>query len=113
MRTSLLTIVAWWLLVAAGAAVAQSYTPAQATDPARTSSPAAAAPPAAQPAERPRLMLRLDELDGPRMSFGPSATEKYPAKDLPSLGGNPRPLDQSVRDSAFPAASNSSAPTPY
>ncbi|HEY2335981.1 MAG TPA: hypothetical protein VGI18_01295, partial [Burkholderiales bacterium] len=71
--------------------------------------PAAATPaPAAQPAPaepRKPLVLRLDEIDGPRMTFGASPNEKIQSKELPSLGGDARPLPTlpaGTSGSAFP-----------
>ena len=96
-------LVAFPLLAAAGPVAAQSPAPQP------------PATPASQPAERPaRLILRLDEIDGPRMSIGRSASETEPKKDLPSLGGDARPVDLSKpRESIFPKESTSNIPTPY
>jgi hypothetical protein len=80
----------------AGLAAAQTPAPAQSAAPAQ---PAVTAQPA-KPAARP-LILRLDEVDGPRMSVGPTATEKPPEKDLPTLGGRPNG-DWTRSDRTFP-----------
>jgi hypothetical protein len=99
--------VAFSLLAAAGPAAAQSADRAPA--PAAVPTPAPTAPSAAQPPERPagsRLILRLDEVEGPRMNFGSSASEKYPAKDLPSLGGDARQVEGGLRSSPYPKSSD-------
>jgi hypothetical protein len=90
------------LSLLAGAAAAQAPAPA-------APKPAAATPaPAAQPAPaepRKPLVLRLDEIDGPRMTFGASPNEKIQSKELPSLGGDARPLPTlpaGTSGSAFP-----------
>jgi hypothetical protein len=107
MKRLSLIFVAFPLLAAAGPAAAQSSTPAS------------AAPSPAQPPERaapasPRLILRLDEIDGPKMNFGRSADEKVPSKDLPTLGGDARPIDRTPSPgSVFPKESTSNVPTPY
>jgi len=75
-----------FLVSFAGAAAAQTPAPAPAA-PAQSAAPATPAQPA-KPAGRP-LILHLDEVDGPRMSVGPSSSEKPPEKDLPTLGGAP------------------------
>jgi hypothetical protein len=87
MKRFLALLVASASIAAAGSVAAQStpQAPAQSAPPAAT--PAPAQPPQ-KPAGRP-LILRLDELDGPRMNVGPTATEKPPEKDLPTLGGKP------------------------
>jgi len=74
---------------------------------AQTSAPAAPAPSVtpAQPAQNPPgrpLILRLDEVDGPRINVGPSATEKPPEKDLPALGGPPTKTWERPSDRVFP-----------
>jgi hypothetical protein len=105
MKPTLAVLVAAGLLVAAGQARPQAAAPE--------------APPAAKPAEPPkaappRLILRLDEIEGPRMSIGRSASETDPKKDLPALGGDARPVDLSKPiGSIFPKESSSNVPTPY
>jgi hypothetical protein len=48
------------------------------------------------------------------MSIGRSASETDAKKDLPSLGGDARPVDLSKpRESIFPKESTSNIPTPY
>jgi hypothetical protein len=108
MKTTLAALIAPMLLLAAGPAAPQASAPA----------PTPAAPSTAQPQERPaappRLILRLDEIEGPRMSVGRSAGETDPKKDLPALGGDARPVDLSrPRESIFPKESTNTAPTPY
>jgi hypothetical protein len=104
MKTTLVVLVVPMLLLAAGSAAPQASAPAT--------------PPTAQPPERPaappRLILRLDEIEGSRMSIGRSASETDAKKDLPSLGGDARPVDLSKpRESIFPKESTSNIPTPY
>ena len=85
----------------------QAQAQAPSTNPA-AAAPAAPAPaPAAQPAkpaEPPRrLILRLDEMDGPKPSFGASAGETYGSQNLPSLGGDAMKVDPSkLRSSPYP-----------
>jgi hypothetical protein len=90
------------LSLLAGTAAAQA--PAPAAPNAAAATPAPAAQPA--PAEpRKPLVLRLDEIDGPRMTFGASPNEKIQSKELPSLGGDARPLPTlpaGTSGSAFP-----------
>jgi hypothetical protein len=65
-------------------------------------------PAAAQPAEPRRpLILRLDEVDGPKVSFGASQGESYKSDSLPGLGAGARPLDPSwsPRTSPYPHSS--------
>jgi len=102
------TLVACLLLAAAGPVAAQQVpAPAPAAAPPATAapSPAQAEPPAAT-GSRP-LILRLDEIDGPRMSFGRSAGEREAPRDLPSLGGDVRTLEtsRSLRSSPYPTSS--------
>jgi len=98
------------LLLACAAAAAQ--TPAPSTNP--PAAPAAAAP-AQKPAEpRKPLILRLDEIEGPRMHFGASPDEKYQPAELPSLGGDTRSLENARsidknRASPYPSNSGSDA----
>jgi hypothetical protein len=93
------------LSLLAGTAAAQAPVPAAPNAAAATPAPAA---PAAQPAPaepRKPLVLRLDEIDGPRMTFGASPNEKIQSKELPSLGGDARPLPTlpaGTSGSAFP-----------
>jgi hypothetical protein len=86
MKTALAAVV----LCAFAAAAAAQTAPAPSTSPAKA---APAAPAAQKPAEpRKPLILRLDEIDGPRMEFGPSPGESYQSKELPALGGDARAL---------------------
>ena len=80
----LLLLLAAVSLQAAGQAPAEPPKPAAAPD-----------KPAAAPSTEPRrpLILRLDEVDGPRMSFGRSASETDAGKELPSLGGDARKIN--------------------
>jgi 2-oxoglutarate dehydrogenase E2 component (dihydrolipoamide succinyltransferase) len=96
------------ILAAAGPLAAQSPAP-QAPAPAAT--PAPAAPSSAQPAERPAeaprpLILRLDDVDAPRMSFGRSAGEKDAPRNLPSLGEDVRTPESRMRSSPYPHSSD-------
>jgi hypothetical protein len=85
-------------LFAAGGAAAQTSAPA----PAPTQSAAPASTPAQpKPPARP-LILRLDEIDGPRITVGPSATEKPPEKELPALGGPPSKAWERSPERTFP-----------
>jgi hypothetical protein len=73
--------------------------------------PAPSAPPATAPTAAPKppggpLILRLDEIQGPRMNVGPTATEKPPEKDLPTLGGKPAQNWNRSSDQAFPRDSS-------
>src|SRR5687768_1404602 len=67
------------------------------------------AKPAATPAAEPRrpLILRLDEIDGPKPTFAPSESERTPSADLPSLGGDARSVERakSLRSSPYPHSS--------
>ena len=104
MKTTLAVLVVPMLLLAAGSAAPQASAPAT--------------PPTAQPAERPaappRLILRLDEIEGPRMSIGRSAGETEAKKDLPALGGDARKADMAKPTEAiFPRESSSNVQTPY
>ena len=106
MRATSTALLALALLAAAGQALAQS--PAT---PAAEPKPPAAAPSTAQPPERPAaprapLILRLDEIDGPKPTFAPSESERTPSADLPSLGEGARPLDHSQRSSPYPKQYN-------
>ena len=103
MKTTLVVLVVPMLMLAAGSAAPQA--------------PAPEAAPAAKPAEPPkaappRLILRLDEIEGPRMSIGRSASETDPKKNLPALGGDARPVDLSKPpESIYPKESSSNVPT--
>ena len=84
---------------------AAAQTPAPAPAPER---PAAKpeTPAAAQPAEPRRpLILRLDEIDGPRPSFGASQGERYQSNQLPTLGGDARMPDYQLRTNPYPHSS--------
>jgi hypothetical protein len=85
-----------------------------AAQPAKPPAPAPEKPAVTQPAEARRpLILRLDEVDGPRMSFGRSSTETEKPRDLPSLGGDARKIDPAqLNGSPFPKQYND-IPTPY
>jgi hypothetical protein len=107
-RATSATLLALALLAAAGQALAQS----PATPAAEPKPPAAAAPSTAQPPERPAaprapLILRLDEIDGPKPTFAPSESERPPSADLPSLGGDARAMERakSLRSSPYPHSS--------
>ena len=86
--------------------------PAAAQAPAPVPEKPAAAPekPAAAPPAEPRrpLILRLDEVEGPKMSFGASQGEKYQSEALPGLGSGARQLDPSwsPRTSPYPHSSD-------
>jgi hypothetical protein len=79
MKRSLLAIA---LSLLAGAAAAQTPAPAAP----KPAAPAATAPAAAPAEPRKPLVLRLDEIEGPRMSFGASQSETYKKSDLPDIG---------------------------
>jgi hypothetical protein len=61
------------------------------------------AAPAAEPS-RP-LILRLDEIDGPRPSFGASPGERYQGGQLPALGGDARQVEGGLRGNPYPHSS--------
>ena len=83
---------------------------AQAPVPAPEKPAAAPEKPAATPPAEPRrpLILRLDEVDGPKMSFGASQGERYQSEALPGLGSGARQLDPSwsPRTSPYPHSSD-------
>ena len=80
---------------------AAAQTPAPAPEkPAATPEKPAAAQPAAEP-RRP-LILRLDDPDGPKMSFGASEGERYRGAELPTLGGDARRVDPNWSPSTSP-----------
>lgn len=85
MKKILEMLVAFALLAAAGAAA-----PQQASTPAPAPAPSATQPP--QPAARPILNLRLDEVEPrPVITFAPKdgGKEQDAAQRLPGLGGKP------------------------
>jgi hypothetical protein len=99
-----LTLIAFSLQAAL--ALAQ---PAEAPKPAAAPEKPAATPAANPPAEPRRpLILRLDEVDGPKMSFGASQGEKYQSEALPGLGSGARQLDPSwsPRTTPYPHSSD-------
>jgi hypothetical protein len=98
------------LSLLAGAAAAQAPAPAAP----KPAAPAAAAPaPAAQPAPveaRKPLVLRLDEIEGPRMSIGASPSETFKKSDLPEIGSSkPSPSWTPPPGSTFPKETGSDA----
>jgi len=100
------------LSLLAGAAAAQTPAAAERGPAAPAAvAPAPAASAAAQPAAaQPRkpLVLRLDEIDGPRMSFGASQGETFKKDDLPDIG-KPSPAWQTPPERAAPKETGSDA----
>jgi hypothetical protein len=95
-----------FLVLLAFSLPAAAQTPAPAPEkPAATPEKPAATQPATEP-RRP-LILRLDDPDGPKMSFGASEGERYRPADLPALGEGTRPIDPSwsPRSSPYPHSS--------
>jgi hypothetical protein len=97
-------------LLSLHAAAATAQAPAATQTPAAAPAPAAAPekPAATQPVEPRRpLILRLDEIDGPKPSFGASEGEKYQGRELPSLGGDARKVEGGgiPRSSPYPHSS--------
>jgi hypothetical protein len=92
------------LSLLAGAAAAQAPAPA---------APKPAAPAAAAPAPveaRKPLVLRLDEIEGPRMSIGASPSETFKKSDLPEIGSSkPSPSWTPPPGSTFPKETGSDA----
>jgi 3-oxoacyl-ACP reductase-like protein len=85
--------IAFTLFAAAAAAQTPAPAPQKAPAPANAApapanaapAPANAAPASAAEPHKP-LILRLDEIDGPKMSFGASQGETYQSNQLPDLG---------------------------
>src|SRR5258708_15397210 len=84
-------ILAVLFLLLAGMAAAQAPAP----------TPEKSATPEPKPAGRP-LILRLDDVEGPRMSVGASPTEKPPENELPAPGGKPNKALERSNPQAFP-----------
>ena len=101
------------LSLLAAAAAAQAPVPAAPKPAAPAAAPAPAAPAASQPAPaepRKPLVLRLDEIDGPRMSFGASQGETFKKSDLPEIGSSkPSPSWTPPPGSTFPKETGSDA----
>jgi len=87
------------LLSACLCATAAAQTAAPAAAPEKSAAPVATPP--QKPAGRP-LILRLDEIDGPRISIPASPTEKPPEKELPTLGGQPSKAWERPSERTFP-----------
>src|SRR5512144_715349 len=92
------------LSLLAGAAFAQAPAPApQKASPPATAAPATASAAQPAPAEPSKpLILRLDEIDGPRLSVGASTGEKFTGNELPGIGAGTSPTWKKPSDSAFP-----------
>ena len=107
----LLSAIALSLLAGAAAAQAPAAAAPKPAAPA-TAAPAPAAP-SAQPAPaeaRKPLVLRLDEIDGPRMSIGASPSETFKKSDLPEIGSSkPSPSWTPPPGSTFPKETGSDA----
>ena len=104
---SLLFVLAATLVAAAPAKVAAPKPAAPAAAPA-PAAPAASQPAPAEP--RKPLVLRLDEIDGPRMSFGASQGETFKKSDLPEIGSSkPSPSWTPPPGSTFPKETGSDA----
>jgi hypothetical protein len=102
--TRLLLVLLGFSLDAAAQAPAANPAPAQTPE----------KPAVTQPAEPRRpLILRLDEIDGPRMSFGRSSTETEKPKDLPSLGGDARKIEPTQSSSSPYPKQYNDIPAPY
>jgi len=101
------------LSLLAGAAAAQTSAPAAPKPAAPAAAATPAAPAASQPASgepRKPLVLRLDEIDGPRMSFGASQGETFKKSDLPEIGSSkPSPAWTPPPGSTFPKETGSDA----